>query len=195
MPVEAVAAATKSNPDALGRILRLLETHGVFSLKGGVVSQTPASALLRSDHPMSMRDFARMNGLSWRSAELMLDTVRTGEAAAARAFEGGFWGRLSRHPDEARIFDSAMRGKALGHIGPILASYDFGAFGHIIDVGGGQGHLIRAILRAHPAVAGTLFDLPHVVEAAKVEGDEGGRLSFQAAISSRTPCRRATPTF
>lgn len=178
--IEAVAAATKSNPDALARILRLLETHGVFRLEDGLVSHTPASSLLRSDNPTSMRNFARMFGLTlnWRSAELLLDTIRTGEAAAPRAFEGGFWGRLANNPDEARVFDGAMFDKAMGQIGAILGSYDFGGFKHIVDVGGGQGHLIRAILRSHPTVTGTLFDLPHVIEAAQADGDEGGRLTF-----------------
>lgn len=180
--IEALAAATKSNADALARILRLLETHGVFNIRDGVVSQTPASTLLRSDHPTSMRDFSRMFGLTlnWRSAELLLDSVRTGEAAAPRAFEGGFWNRLASNPDEARVFDAAMTGKALGQIGAILTTYDFGLFNHIVDVGGGQGHLIRAILRRHPTVKGTLFELPHVIEAAKAGGDEGGRLTFQS---------------
>lgn len=181
MDVGSLAAATGADSDALARLLRLLDTYGVFRLEDGTVSHTPASRLLRDDNAASMRDFARMFGLplSWRSAELLLDTVRTGEAAASRAFEGGFWGRLSDRPDEARVFDAAMAAKARGQIGAILASYDFAPFGHIVDVGGGQGHLIRAILRAHPEATGTLFDLPHVVDAAREAGDEGGRLSFQ----------------
>ena len=182
MRIEALASATESNPDALSRILRLLETHGVFSIQNGLVSQTPASSLLRADHPTSMRDFSRMFGLTlnWRSTELLLDTVRTGEAASPRAFEGGFWGRLASNPDEARVFDAAMTAKAMGQIDAIIGSYNFGGFNHIVDVGGGQGHLIRAILRAHPEVSGTLFDLPHVIAAAKADGDEGGRLTFHS---------------
>ncbi len=180
--IEALAPATRTNPDALLRVLRLLETHGIFKIEDGVIFQTPASSLLRADHPTSMRDFARMFSLpvQWRSAELLLDTIRTGEAACPRAFEGGFWGRLSSNPDEARVFDAAMTAKATGHIDAILASYDFSAFKHIVDVGGGKGHLIRTILRSHPAVRGTLFDLPHVIEAAKRDGDEEGRLTFQS---------------
>ncbi|MDQ3075270.1 MAG: acetylserotonin O-methyltransferase [Pseudomonadota bacterium] len=182
MRIEALATATKSDADALFRILRLLETHGVFIVEDGLVSNTPASSLLRSDHPTSMRDFSRMFGLTlnWRSAELLLDTVRSGEAAAPRAFEGGFWGRLASNPHEGRVFDAAMTAKAMGQIGAILASYNFEAFNHIVDVGGGRGHLIRAILRAHPAATGTLFDLPHVIEAAKADGDEEGRLAFRS---------------
>jgi hypothetical protein len=136
---------------------------------------------LRSDSIPSLRDFARMFGLTlnWRSAELLLDTVKTGEAAAPRAFEGGFWARLEQNPDEARIFDAAMTSKALGQVGAIIAAYPFGDHAHIVDVGGGRGHLIRAILRACANARGTLFDLPHVVEAARGGGDEGGRLTFQ----------------
>jgi hypothetical protein len=182
MDVATLAAATGANPDALSRMLRLLDTHGVFRLEQGRVSQTPASSLLRSDNPTSMRDFVRMFGLplNWQSAELLVDSLRTGKAGAEAAFEGGFWGRLSANPDEARVFDAAMSAKAAGQIGAIVASYDFSQFDHIVDVGGGQGHLIRAILRACPQVTGTLFDLPHVIEAARAAGDGDGRLAFQA---------------
>ncbi|MEY2928109.1 MAG: hypothetical protein RL367_2586, partial [Pseudomonadota bacterium] len=178
--VESLAKATGAHEDALARVLRLLDSFGVFRLENGLVSHTPASLLLRTDNPASMRDFARMFGLSvnWRSAELLLDTVRTGEAAAPRAFEGGFWGHLGAHPEHARVFDAAMTAKSIGQIGAVLAQYDFSRFNHIVDVGGGQGHLIRAILRAHPQVTGTLFDLPHVVAAAQAGGDEHGRLTF-----------------
>jgi hypothetical protein len=179
--VEALAAATNADADALGRILRLLQSHGVFNLKDGAVTHSAASLLLRSDHPRSLRDFTRMFGLTlnWRSAELLLDTVKTGDAAAPRAFDGGFWGHLARNPEEARVFDAAMTAKALGQVGAIIAAYDFCGFRHIVDVGGGQGHLIRAILRSCPEARGTLFDLPHVVEAARAAGDEGGRLTFR----------------
>jgi hypothetical protein len=181
MTIEALAAATNADADALGRILRLLQTHGVFNLKDGSVTHSAASLLLRSDHPQSLRDFARMFGLTvnWRGAELLLDTVRTGEAATPRAFEGGFWGHLARNPEEARVFDAAMKAKASGQVSAVVAAYDFCGLRHIVDVGGGQGHLIRAILRRCPEARGTLFDLPHVVEAAQAAGDEEGRLAFQ----------------
>lgn len=180
MEVGTLADGSGANADALARMLRLLESHDIFRLEQGMVSHTPASSLLRSDHPSSMRDFVRMFGLplNWRSAELLTDTLRTGQAAAEAAFEGGFWGRLREYPDEARVFDAAMRAKAAGQIGAIIANYDFSRFGRIIDVGGGQGHLIRAILRACPGTCGTLFDLPHVIDAARLEGDEDGRLAF-----------------
>ena len=190
--VGSLAAATGANADALARVLRLLDAHGVFRVEHGSVSHTAASRLLRSDAPASMRDFARMFGLPlvWRSTEFLHEAVRTGEAAAPLAFEGGFWGRFASNPDEARIFDAAMAAKAAGQVGAIVSSYDFSRFGHVVDVGGGQGHLIRAILRAHPGVTGTLFDLPHVVDAARQGGDEGGRLAFQGGSFFEDPLPR-----
>jgi O-methyltransferase domain len=128
-----------------------------------------------------MRDFTRMFGLSvnWRSAEMLLHSLRTGEAAAPIAFEGGFWARLAAHPEEERLFGSAMLGKAKVHIPAILSAYDVSTFREVADIGGGHGHLIRAILQQTPNARGILFDQPHVVEAARTGGDEGGRLAFQ----------------
>ncbi|HEX2136149.1 MAG TPA: methyltransferase [Microvirga sp.] len=182
-PVGAVAAATGSDADALSRLLRLLSSYGIFELRGASVSHTPASELLRSDHPSSIRDFVRMTSLPvvWRSAERLLDSVRTGEAAAAQAFPGdGFWGYLAKHPDEARLFDAAMTARARGQIGAIVAAHDFSKYRSVADIGGGRGHLLRAILAAHPGVRGVLFDLPHVVEAARSRCEPDDRLTFTA---------------
>ena len=178
--VEDLARDTGADADGLGRMLRLLASYGVFGIRGAAVSQTASSSLLRSDHPQSMRDFARMFGLSvnWRSAEVLLHSLRTGAAAAPIAFEGGFWGHLAAHPEEERLFGSAMLGKAKVHIPAILSAYDFSTFREVADIGGGHGHLIRAILQQTPTARGILFDQPHVVEAARISGDEGGRLAF-----------------
>jgi precorrin-6B methylase 2 len=49
----------------------------------------------------------------------------------------------------------------------VVAAYDFTQFGTLVDVGGGSGSLLMAILRANPALRGILFDVPHVVEEAQ----------------------------
>jgi hypothetical protein len=182
-PLAAVARAAGADEDALGRVLRLLAAHGVFALEAASVRHTPASELLRSDHPASLRGLARMYGLPvfWRSAEGLPHSVRTGEAAAPLMFPGGgFWGRLATHPEEARVFDAGMVAKAHSQIGAILAAHDFSRYRSLADVGGGRGHLLRAALAADPGLTGILFDLPHVVEAARAGGDVGGRLAFRA---------------
>ncbi len=176
-----LAASVGANPDALGRVLRLLAAHGVFEMQGGeTFRHTPASRLLRSDHPQSMLAFARMLGLPiiWSSFGAMEHSVRTGLPAAAEVFPGGFWEYLAQHPEEGRVFNAAMVAKAQGAVAGILASYDFSGFELIGDIGGGSGHLLRAVLDTAPSAKGVLFDLPHVIEEAAGVASE--RLTLQA---------------
>lgn len=189
-PVGTVAQGVGADPDALSRVLRLLASHGIFELSDGSVSHTPASELLRSDHPAGLRDFARMFGLPlmWRSTEGLIHSVRTGEASAPRMFpDGGFWGYLAQHPEEARVFDAAMGAKARVQIGAILAAHDFSKYQSLADIGGGQGHLLRAVLQAHPGLNGVLFDLPHVIEAARSAPAPQEGLTFQAGDFFKDP--------
>ena len=176
-----LAASVGAHPDALGRVLRLLAAHGVFEMQGGeTFRHTPASRLLRSDHPQSMLAFARMLGLPiiWSSFGAMEHSVRTGLPAAAEVFPGGFWEYLAQHPEEGRVFNAAMVAKAQGAVAGILASYDFSGFELIGDIGGGSGHLLRAVLDTAPTAKGVLFDLPHVIEEAAGMASE--RLTLQA---------------
>ncbi|MDQ3696178.1 MAG: hydroxyneurosporene methyltransferase [Chloroflexota bacterium] len=163
-----LAAAVGADPDALGRVLRLLAAHGVFEVRGDVVSHSPASRLLRDDHPQSMRAFARLFGMSvaWATYGLLGNVVRTGLPAVSEIYADGHWAYLERHPDEGRVFNAAMADKARGTVPAILAAYDFAGFELIGDIGGGSGHLLRAVLEAAPAASGVLFDLPHVIAEA-----------------------------
>jgi O-methyltransferase domain len=86
----------------------------------------------------------------------------------------GVFGYLAKHPEESRIFDSAMTSKSHRDIAAILPAYDFSQFATIADIAGGRGHLLRAILKTSPTTQGILFDQPHVV--AEVTPEEGERL-------------------
>jgi hypothetical protein len=148
--------------------------YGIFEYADGAVAHTPASRMLRQDHPQSMRSLVRMFGLPglWAAVGELGSTVKTGEPSASRALPGGIWGYLMQNPDASRIFGEAMTAKAQGHIAGIVRTYDFSGFDVIADIGGGRGHLIKAILAAAPTASGVLFDQPHVVkEAADVASD------------------------
>ncbi len=175
-----LAASVGAHPDALSRVLRLLAAHGVFETQGDRVSHSPASRLLQTDHPQSIRAFARMFGLPvfWETFDALDHSVRTGLPAAAKVFPEGFWSYLSQHPEAGRVFNAAMSAKAHGAVAGILATYDFSDFGLIGDIGGGSGHLLHAILDAEPGATGVLFDLPHVIEDAASLASE--RLSLQS---------------
>jgi hypothetical protein len=160
-----LAASVGAQTDALARVLRLLAAHGVFEHRGECFSHSPASRLLRADHPQSMRALARMFGLpiNWATWEELKYTVETGLPAADKVVRGGFWTYFTEHPEANSIFNAAMAAKAHGQIAGVVAAYDFSGFRRIGDIGGGRGHLLRAVLDSAPAATGVLFDLPNVI--------------------------------
>jgi O-methyltransferase len=175
-----LAASVGAHPDALGRALRLLAAHGVFEAYGDTFRHSPASRLLRSDHPHSLRAFARMIGLpiNWAIYGALDHTLRTGLPAADRVFPAGVWAYYAEHPEDAAIFNAAMAAKAHGQVAGVIGAYDFSSFERIGDIGGGRGHLLQAILDCAPVAKSVLFDLPHVIaEAADLASE---RLTLQA---------------
>ena len=162
---ERLAAATGSHAEALARALRLLAANGVFEYRDGLFAHSPASRLLRVDHPQSMRQLARMFGLNalWPMVGDIEYSIKTGLPAADHVLKGGLWGYLSSDPEASRVFDDAMTGKAHGQVAGVLTAYDFSGASTVADIGGGRGHLLRAILAENPSITGVLFDQPHVV--------------------------------
>jgi hypothetical protein len=128
---------------------------------------------------MGMRAFPRMMGMaSFTSSLARLDhSVRTGKPAFGLVDADGLFAHLRRHPDEASIFDAAMTAKAGADIGAVLGAYDFSRFATIADIGGGRGHLLRAVLDAAPQTKGILFDLPTVIDTL---GPQPERLSLHS---------------
>jgi hypothetical protein len=162
---ERLAAATGSHAEALARALRLLAANGVFEYRDGLFAHSPASRLLRADHPQSLRQLARMFGLNalWPMVGDIEYSIKTGLPAADHVLTGGLWGYLSSDPEASRVFDDAMTGKAHGQVAGVLTAYDFSGARTVADIGGGRGHLLRAILAENPSMNGVLFDQPHVV--------------------------------
>jgi hypothetical protein len=177
--VEQLAAQCAADADALDRLLRLLVAHDVFRYEDGAYAHTDASRLLRSDHPMSMRAFPRMMGLPavWSAFAHLEHSLRTGAPALEKVEPAGFWRYLQDHPQEAALFGEAMQAKAAADIAAILGAYDFTRFGSVADVGGGRGHLLRAVLESSPTTHGVLFDLPEVIDTLD---DDTPRLTLHA---------------
>src|SRR5215469_10828451 len=173
-----LAADTGADPGALRRMLRLLAAHGVFECSGDRFAHTPASQLLRADHPHSMAGFVA----GWASPVIAehlgyFDYVRrTGNPAPYKVNPCGLFGLLQADPEFGRLFNVAMASKANLQIASITAAYDFSDRRAIADIGGGLGHLLQAVLDTAPQANGILFDLPPVIEHAAAATD---RLSLQ----------------
>ncbi|MBJ7594165.1 MAG: hypothetical protein JF886_04755 [Candidatus Dormibacteraeota bacterium] len=189
-PVATIAVGCGVDPRSLDRVLRLLSSIGIFARRRGGYAHTDASLLLRSDAPGSMRAFARMMNLRLMNETFteLMHSVRSGEPAVNLVEPRGFWAYLTDHPDQARVFGEAMEARAAAYIAEVLAAYDFRRFTTIADIGGGLGHLLRALLTAAPGATGILFDLPEVVAATDVAVE---RLTTVAGDFFRDPLPRA----
>jgi len=164
-----LARATKTDADSLYRVLRALASVGIFCEDGeGRFSLTPMGELLATDAPGSKRALARMAGAEfYRSWGELLHSVETGGAAFDKVFGRPFFRYMDGNPERWQLYDSAMNGIHDSETMPVLEAYDFSAFGTIVDVGGGNGLALSAILRQHPKARGVLFDLPEVAERAR----------------------------
>jgi hypothetical protein len=171
-----LAEAGGWDADALHRVLRLLESHGIFRLDGHRQwLHTPQSLQLRSDHVASQRGFVRMSGtpFSWESFTSLQHSVETGQPGVARLDPRGPWAYLEAHPDQAAVFQQAMADKSRADVAAVMQVHDFTGHQRVVDVAGGSGHLVQSVVATHPEIEGVLFELPEVVRTlAPLDGIE-----------------------
>jgi hypothetical protein len=176
------------NESALYRILRALAGQGVFEeLNPEVFANTELSQFLRTDVPGSIRSVLILRGSEFFYAPFgeILYSVQTGKSARARMHGMDGFEYLREHPELARAFDDAMTDTSKLAGPAVAAAYDFGTWGSVMDVGGGNGMFLAAVLGAHPRLHGVLADLPHVLERARQRGFLSGDLE---ARSTFEPC-------
>jgi hypothetical protein len=177
-----LARRTGAHAPALHRILRGLVALGVlWEEDDGQFALTRLGALLRAGAPGHACGAAIIDGQEYVAAWAdLLHTALTGETAFNHAFGMTPWEHRALHPELGDLFSAALREETAQAAGAISAAYDFSPFGTVADVGGGHGSLLAAILKAHPAVAGILFDRAHVVA-------DAGPCLEQAGVAAR--CR------
>lgn len=184
VPVAELAERSGTHRDALERLLRHLAAHGVFAEpEPGVFGLNEAAELLRSDHPAGMRTALDLEGFGGRMDLVftgVLHTLRTGEPAWEKVFGAPYWRYLAENPEMSASFDAMMSVDA-GFVAQAVASYDWSGARHVVDVGGGAGTLLAAILDAHPHLRGTLVDLPDTVRRGRELLSERG-LSERAEV-------------
>ena len=168
--VEELATATDTHAPSLYRILRAAASLGVFTEQENQTFALNANAEpLLSDRPNSMRDMTIFMGEEWhwQTWGKTLFSVRTGKAAWAEMHGDDVFGYLKTNPDALAIFNRAMTSLSALSIKPVIEGYDFSAINTLIDIAGGHGRLLTAILETNPSVRGVLFDLPQVLEGAR----------------------------
>jgi hypothetical protein len=169
-----LAAQTGSHAEALYRVMRLLAAEGVFcETSARRFELTEVGAVLRSDGASSPRELIRMlNREPYLAFAQLGHSVRTGQPAFEEVFGKPRFDWLADHPAEAALFQRAMISLSQGSNCAIAETFDFASFSRVVDVGGGHGQLLSAILSRHPHLSGVLFDLPSGIEAARL-GEDG----------------------
>jgi hypothetical protein len=166
--IEDLARDTGTHPRSLYRLLRLLASRGVFvETAGECFGLSPLSECLRGDVPGSVCDLVISWGhpILWLPWGRLLDSVRTGKPAFELVYGRGFYEHLATDPEDGAMFRAAM---ASNQTHTLLADvYDFSGIGEIVDVGGGNGRLLAAVLSKHSGMRGVLLDTPAVVSAAE----------------------------
>lgn len=183
---DAIGAKIEAHGPSVRRLLRALASVGVFVEDAqGRFRHTALSEALRSHVPGSIRGMAHHVGSKASTAAWadLTTSIRTGEPAFRRVHGKSFFDYLGTAPEDAAAFDDAMHGVSSTEIAAVLAAYDFSDCGTLVDVGGGDGTLLRAILAKHTNLRGAVYDLDHVVARTMErvhDAPEGARITTAA---------------
>ncbi|MFJ1763115.1 methyltransferase [Amycolatopsis sp. NPDC088138] len=162
----ALAAATGTDRESLGRLLRYLATLGVVRETAAGHVLTDVGALLRSDVEGAMGALALMyGGPFYRSFSALTEAVRTGEESFAKVFGAHHFAHLAANPELADLFHRSMAASN-AMFAELTRVADLSAARVVVDVAGGNGALLSRVLDAHPAVTGVLMDRPEALAVA-----------------------------
>jgi hypothetical protein len=155
--------------DALRRLLRGLASEGIVDeFPDGRFALTDLGACLRTEVPGSLTGSIIAHGdMFYSAAAGLLDAVQRGGVAFQRVFSVGLFEYLNQHPQQGAAFQAAMTVRSRQEAADVIAAYDFAGFERLVDVGGGHGVLMEAILNTTPGTRGMLVDQEAVVEQAR----------------------------
>jgi hypothetical protein len=178
-----LAEAVGADPHALTRVLRGLALEDVVAERDdGCFALTALGEGLRDDVPTSLRGAILVRGqLYWPAAAGLLRAVTEGGTAFEHVHGERFFEHLAGEPDHEAAFQASMADRARRETADVVAAYDFSGLRYLVDVGGGSGVMLEAILRASPRLRGVLVDRPEAVARAHA------RLA-QAGLDGRSEC-------
>lgn len=164
-----LADRTECNASALGRLMRALAAVGIYTEDpADTFANADLGEALRSGADASVCDIAANIGrpYNWSPWGHLLESIRTGDNAFRSLHGINVWEHRTQNDDDAIAFNRAMTAMSAPVVEQVATSYDFTGLRTVVDIGGGQGALISAILEAHPGCRGILFDLPQALAAA-----------------------------
>ncbi|MBL1291409.1 methyltransferase [Streptomyces sp. NPDC057067] len=191
-----LALIVDADPAPLRRLLRALCCYGIFEeTADGKFVHSEMSRLLREDDPNSLRYISLWctEPWTWEVWPRLDDAVRSGASVFPETFGKGFFEYLHQDAGEsAQVFNRAMTTSSVQSAQDVADLLDLTGVSSVVDIGGGQGHVLASLLEKHPSVRGTLLDLPGVVARADARLREGGGLADRARIVPGD-CREDVP--
>jgi hypothetical protein len=171
-----LATATGSDPRALRRLLRALAGEGVFAEEGpDLFALGDLGRCLTSDDPGSVRTMAVLSGDVMAPAwQAVMHTLKTGQPGFRSALGDGLYEHLAARDGERAVFDRALAERGREMYTVVAAALGIAGPGVVVEVGGGHGALLAAVLGSDPTLRGVLFDLPEVAEGARAALSDAG---------------------
>ncbi|MFF1717626.1 methyltransferase [Streptomyces sviceus] len=196
LAVEDIAAAVKTEPRTLRRLMRALSCYGIFAEQpDGTFAHTDMSRLLREDDPNSLRSIALWctEPWTWAAWPMLDEAVRSGRNVVQDLYGKEFFQYLNEDaPESADVFNRAMTTSSVQSARDVADFLDLSGCASVADIGGGQGHVVASLLEKYPTLQGTLLDLPRVVENADPRLRPGGALADRMRLVPGD-CRVAVP--
>jgi hypothetical protein len=181
LPADEIAQRAGSHPDSTARLLRTLASLGIFTeQEDGQFGLTPMADALRADAPMSMRGMALLMGhpYQWEDWGHLMDSIQTGEPVLEKLRGMGGYEFLAANPEFAEVFEGGMGTLSDLETVPIAEGYDYSQFNTIVDVFGGHGAVLAAILQRAQNTKGVLFEF-------RAEQLGAGQLFEEAGVADR----------
>ncbi len=172
-----LAAELGQSPLALDLLLGHLTTLGVLERTSTGYRTTEYGAKLRADAGNGLAGLLDINAAGGRGELAFVElahSIATGEAGYVRRYGKDFWADLAENPHLRETFDRQMTQRYLTQVPRFVTGFDWSRFGTLVDVGGGHGSLLAAILKANPSMRGHLVDLAPTAAAAEAELREQG---------------------
>ncbi|GAA2158300.1 hydroxyneurosporene-O-methyltransferase [Humibacillus xanthopallidus] len=187
-PVSIARLATRvgADGDTLHRLMRVLVALGVYAeTADGRYANTSLGECLRSDVPGSMRPLARtfQDPATWAAWGHLAHSVRTGDNAFEALQGVDVWSYRGSHPQANAVFNATMASLTSRMASAVAAAHDFEKLSTVVDVGGGDGVLLGAVLDRHEHLTGTVFDLPQALPAGPPDGASESVASRWSAVS------------
>lgn len=163
-----LAAQGYGDETMLFRLLRALCAYGVVRYAGRnrFALGHLGKALTGPDSVAPMLLYANA---SWhvQGHTHLAQAVRTGRPGFDIAQGASLFDYLTANPQAGAVFDAAMQALTPFFAAPFAQAYDFSQMRHVVDIGGGTGLLLAAVLERFPHTHGTVFELAGVAERAR----------------------------